>query len=101
MLLKATYDPRWTVTVDKVRATPEMMAPSLVGVEVPPGTHVVEFRYAPYGGYPVLLSVGALGVLALVFLPRRFVSARIRERAGRRRSRERAAADARGSSRAR
>jgi Gpi18-like mannosyltransferase len=37
VLLKATFDPRWTVTVDGRRAKPTMMAPSLVGVEVPKG----------------------------------------------------------------
>ena len=41
VLLKATYDPRWTVTVDGQHAKPEMMAPSLVGVEVPPVTPTV------------------------------------------------------------
>src|SRR5581483_4712863 len=55
VLLKATYDPRWRATVDGQPATPVMMAPSLVGVEVPPGRHVVRLHYAPYGGYPFLL----------------------------------------------
>jgi len=71
VLLKATYDPRWTVTVDGQRAKPEMMAPSLVGVEVPPGRHVVRFKYVPYSHYPVLLAIGALTLLALILLPRR------------------------------
>src|SRR5919198_1075493 len=71
VVLKATYDPRWTVTVDGQRAKPEMMAPSLVGVEVPPGRHVIRFRYAPYSHYPVLLAIGALTLLALVLVPRR------------------------------
>jgi uncharacterized membrane protein YfhO len=71
VLLKATYDPRWTVTVDGQRAKPEMMAPSLVGVEVPAGRHVVRFRYAPYGHYPVLLGIGGLALLGLLLFPRR------------------------------
>jgi Gpi18-like mannosyltransferase len=71
VLLKATYDPRWTVTVDGQHAKPEMMAPSLVGVEVPPGRHVVRFRYAPYSHYPILLAIGALTLLGLVLVPRR------------------------------
>jgi Bacterial membrane protein YfhO len=71
VLLKATYDPRWTVTVDGVRAEPEMMAPSLVGVEVPPGRHVVRFRYTPYGHYPALLAIGFVTLLALLLYPRR------------------------------
>jgi uncharacterized membrane protein YfhO len=103
VLLKATYDPRWTVTVDGLRAKPAMMAPSLVGVEVPAGRHVVRFRYKPYAGYPVLLGIGALTFLALLLVPRQ---AAIRARLtgggdGRRRSRAAAAAGRPGSSRAR
>jgi uncharacterized protein DUF6541 len=71
VLLKATYDPRWTVTVDGRPAKPEMMAPSLVGVEVGPGRHVVRFKYVPYRHYPVLLAIGALTLLALGLFPRR------------------------------
>ena len=71
VLLKATYDPRWTVTVDGASAKPVMMAPSLVGVEVPPGRHVVRFRYAPYGDYPLLLAIGVLTLLGLAIVPRR------------------------------
>ena len=71
VLLKATYDPRWTVTVDGLAGKPTMMAPSLVGVEVPTGRHVVRFRYKPYAGYPLLLALGALALLALVLVPHR------------------------------
>ena len=48
-----------------------MMAPSLVGVEVPAGRHVVRFEYEPYGHYPLLLGIGALTLLGLVIFPRR------------------------------
>ena len=34
VLLKESFDPRWTVTVDGVPAKPVMMAPSYVGVQV-------------------------------------------------------------------
>jgi Gpi18-like mannosyltransferase len=77
VLLKATYDPRWTVKVDGIGAKTEMMAPSLVGVEVPVGRHVVRFRYAPYRQYVPLLAIGALTLVALVLFPRR---ARLRRR---------------------
>jgi len=71
VLLKASYDPSWTATVDGEAVKPVMMAPSLVGVKVGPGRHVVRFRYAPYGAYPALLAIGLLSVLALAILPRR------------------------------
>lgn len=79
VLLKASYDPRWTVTVDGLPDRPVMMAPSLVGVEVPAGRHVVRFRYAPYGNYPLLLAIGAVTLLGLALFPRR---AAIAQRAG-------------------
>jgi hypothetical protein len=71
VLLKATYDPRWTVTVDGKPAKTAMMAPSLVGVTVPPGTHEVAFRYRPYGNYPLLFGLGLLA-LVLLFVAGRF-----------------------------
>jgi hypothetical protein len=70
VLLKASYDPHWTVSVDGQPDKPVMMAPSLVGVEVSAGRHVVQFRYAPYGHYPILLAIGALALLGLALLPR-------------------------------
>ncbi|HEU0303755.1 MAG TPA: DUF6541 family protein [Gaiellaceae bacterium] len=69
-LLKATYDPRWTATVDGAEVEPTMMAPSLVGVDVPAGRHDVRFRYEPYGQYPLLIAVGVLTLLGLALYPR-------------------------------
>jgi hypothetical protein len=77
VLLKATYDPRWTVTVDGLSEKPAMMAPSLVGVEVPAGRHVVRFKYKPYSHYPLLLTIGALMLLGLLLYPRREALVRI------------------------
>jgi hypothetical protein len=71
VLLKESYDPSWTAMVDGAPVKPVMMAPSLVGVDVPQGHHVVRFRYAPYGAYPVLLAIGFLVLAGLTILPRR------------------------------
>ena len=71
VLLKASYDPSWTATVDGRSARPVMMAPSLVGVEVGPGRHFIRFRYAPYSAYPVLFAIGILSILGLAVVPRR------------------------------
>jgi uncharacterized membrane protein YfhO len=94
VLLKATYDPRWRVDVDGLPAKPTMMAPSLVGVEVPTGRHVVRFRYQPYGHYPLLLALGALALIALALVPRR-AAIRRRLETFRGRSRESQLAEAR------
>jgi hypothetical protein len=57
--------------VDGLPAKPAMMAPSLVGVDVPAGRHVVRFRYAPYSHYPLLLAIGAAMLLGLALYARR------------------------------
>jgi Gpi18-like mannosyltransferase len=79
-VLKASYDPRWSVTVDGRSAKPTMMAPSLTGVEVPAGKHLVLFRYEPFGGYVLLVALGALSLLALGLAPHRAAIARRRRR---------------------
>src|SRR6266511_762094 len=89
VLLKATYDRRWTATVDGLEAKPAMMAPSVVGVDVPASHHVVRFQYAPYGHYPLLVAIGLVTLIALALVPRREALLR---RAGWRRSRAGAAA---------
>ena len=70
VLLKATYDPRWKVTVDGVGVKPEMIAPALVGRTVSPGEHTIIFQYAPFPFYPELLALGLVTLLGLGFGPR-------------------------------
>jgi hypothetical protein len=65
VVLSASFDPGWTVTVDGHRQRTQMVAPALVGTTVPAGTHRVVFRYKGYGGY---LELFALCVLALAVL---------------------------------
>ena len=71
-LLSASWDNRWTATVDGVTVTPQFIAPSLVGVAVPSGTHQVEFRYAPYPYYWFWGLIGLLTVAGLFWVDRRF-----------------------------
>jgi hypothetical protein len=70
VMLKATYHPRWKVTVDGKPAKTEMIAPSFVGVRVPAGQHTVEFEYVPYPDYWLLFLVGFLTLVALAVVPR-------------------------------
>jgi Gpi18-like mannosyltransferase len=93
VLLKATFDPRWSATVDGVPAQTAMMTPSLVGVAVPPGIHVVRFRYRPYAHYPLLVAIGMLTLLALVLVPRAAAAAARRRSATGDRPRPHAEAD--------
>ncbi|HEY8114904.1 MAG TPA: hypothetical protein VIH70_00670, partial [Actinomycetota bacterium] len=72
VMLKASFDPRWQVTVDGTALAPEMIAPSFVGRTVPAGRHVVRFVYEPFPRYDILLTLGALTLLGLGLLPGRF-----------------------------
>ena len=74
VLLKTTYEPGWQVTVDGVSTQPIMVAPSFVGVTVPPGSHSVVFRFATYPYYAPLLALGLITFLVLVFVPRRLAT---------------------------
>ncbi len=59
VLLSASYDPGWQVTVDGRRARTEMLAPAVVGVTVGPGSHRVAFSYHGYPHYTLLVVAGA------------------------------------------
>lgn len=68
VVLKASFDNRWVVTVDDRRLEPQMFAPSLVGRVVSPGRHDVVFQYAPFPRYDLLLLIGVatfVGLLAM------------------------------------
>lgn len=69
VVLKATYDPGWEVTVDGRVATPYMVVPGFVAVTVNPGRHVVVFQYIAYSHYPLLLGLGVATLLVLASAP--------------------------------
>ena len=71
VMLKASFDPRWQVTVDGVDVEPQMIAPSFVGRAVPAGRHVVRFAYEPFPRYDLLLLIGGMTLLGLAVVPRR------------------------------
>lgn len=63
VVLSASFDPGWSVTVDGHPGAVQMVAPALAAVIVPPGTHRITFRYTGFGGYPVLLCLAAAALL--------------------------------------
>jgi hypothetical protein len=67
MVLSASFDPGWEVTVDGIPSPPVMVAPALVSVRVGPGTHRVVF---PYARYPVLLILSALVLIGALVADR-------------------------------
>ena len=66
VVLSASYDPGWTVTIDDRPASTEMVAPALVAAPVRPGTHRIAFTYHGFREYPELLAVSGLLLLALI-----------------------------------
>src|SRR5436190_1539115 len=72
VVLSQSYHPRWHVTVDGKERPTEMVAPSLVAVTVPRGTHRVEFRYEPYPAtsYALLAVLSVVALIALAVVPR-------------------------------
>jgi hypothetical protein len=70
VVLAASFDPGWSTTIDGRPATIQMLAPALMGVAVPPGTHRIAFQYTGFGGYPPLLALEAAILLALAVTTR-------------------------------
>jgi hypothetical protein len=69
VMLKTSYAPRWTASVDGRRVQPAMLAPGYVGVPVARGTHRVVFRYEPSTSYPLYFAAGALVLAVLALVP--------------------------------
>jgi Bacterial membrane protein YfhO len=68
-VLSASYDPGWRATVNGHTVTTEMIAPALVGVDVPAGTDHIVFQYHGYSDYPPLLALAALTLIGLGAVP--------------------------------
>ena len=70
---EGAFDPRWTVTVDGRDVPTEIIAPGFVGVRLDPGDHRVLFVYHAYPFYWLLFALGAVVMIALVVIERRFL----------------------------
>ena len=69
VVLSASYDPGWSVTVNGQPEPTVMVAPALVGVDVGPGVHTVRFSYGGYGTYNLLFLLALLVFVALAVGP--------------------------------
>lgn len=67
IVLSASFDDRWQVTLDGSPVDAQMVAPSFVGRTIPAGTHTIEFRYAPVPFYWVLFLLAAIALAGLLF----------------------------------
>ncbi len=66
VMLSASYDPGWQVTVDGRMERTCVLAPAVVGVFVTAGTHDVVFTYRGFSYYRQLILVGILAILILL-----------------------------------
>jgi hypothetical protein len=78
VILKASFDNRWQVTLDDHEVQAQMFAPSFVGRLVPPGHHELMFTYVPFPRYDLLLGLGVATFLALHLVPSRVARRRAR-----------------------
>lgn len=76
VILKASFDNRWRVTVDGQVVDAQMFAPSFVGRILPPGQHEIAFQYVPFPRYDLLLLLGAAAFVALLVVPGRIARRR-------------------------
>ncbi len=70
VVLSASYDPGWRVTVDGRAENTQMLAPAVVGVAVSSGNHRVVFTYRGFGYYPELAILGIVSLLVFCGLTR-------------------------------
>jgi hypothetical protein len=69
LMLKVGYHPGWRTLVGDRPVATSMLLPGYVGVAVPPGEHVVRFRYRASGTRHALQAL-AVAVLVLAFVTR-------------------------------
>jgi hypothetical protein len=63
LLLKASFHPYWTATVDGSVAPVDLVAPNLMAISVPPGRHEVRFRYRNPRYQKLLFACSLAGAL--------------------------------------
>ncbi len=66
VVLSASSDPGWTVSVDGHSRHTQMVAPALVATTVPAGSHTIVFRYHGFRGYPLLFALSGLALAAVL-----------------------------------
>jgi len=64
LLLKASYHPYWTATVDGAAEPVDLVAPNLMAISVPPGHHEIRFRFHNPLYQKLLFAASVVGSLA-------------------------------------
>jgi hypothetical protein len=66
VVLSASFDPGWAVSVDGRPRHTQMVGPALVATTVSPGSHTIVFRYRGFRSYPLLFTVCGLALAAVL-----------------------------------
>jgi hypothetical protein len=74
-VIKASYHPGWTVTVDGGPTDTFMVSPSFIGVTLPAGHHLVVARYGSIAFKNILLVLGIIALVAAIAARRRLEAA--------------------------
>ena len=68
LFLSIPYDEGWSITVDGEKKTAKKLFDAFMGIELSPGSHVIEMHYMPQGlKMGAAISLGSLAVLAAAF----------------------------------
>lgn len=70
VLVKASFDPRWTAFVDGEEVPTQVVAPGMLGVPIAAGEHEVYVVYESYPWYPPLFALGIAVVVAMWLVER-------------------------------
>jgi len=76
VVLRSSYDPRWTGSVDGVAIATQPIAPGEVAIPLTAGTHDITFSYRAFGWYWLLFALAACAVGVLLLLDGRGLSRR-------------------------
>ena len=71
LMLKTTFHPNWRTDVDGAEAESLMLMPGFIGVQLPPGEHVVRMEYRSRGLRKALLGLGFLSLVSIVIWEKR------------------------------
>jgi hypothetical protein len=67
IMLKTSYHPGWTVTIDGKNIDTVMVSPGYLAAKITPGTHQVTATYSPPGYRSILLLAGIILLAAIFF----------------------------------
>lgn len=71
LMVSVAYDPGWHAWANGKPVPLEMLAPAVLGIELPPGHYHIVLRYYGFEWYPELWAAGLAGLAAVAFVDRR------------------------------